>query len=323
MKLVYWLQFEGPAIANLAAEHGDVDFVEVRSHDEAVAELLDADAFVVAGPYYSGAVAEAVNRAAPRLRWIQSSSIGTDKFEKSGVPDGVIFTNAAGLKGRTVAEHAMALLLAQVHALPIMESYKAQKVWGRDALRSAVSSVEGTLMLLLGYGSVGVEIARKAKAFDMKVVALNRSGEGDPTADKIGTLAALDDWLEQADFLVSTLPLTQGTQHLVGAAQLRRMKPSAVLVNVGRGEVFDSVALAAALGEGRIAAACLDVFEAEPLPQSDPFWTLPNLILSPHVAGTGGPMELRFAELVSRNLTNFKAGSPMINRVELVRKLSG
>ncbi|MCK0206448.1 D-2-hydroxyacid dehydrogenase [Starkeya koreensis] len=317
MKLVFRLQFEGPAVAALAPEHPDVRFVGAGSHEQAIAELADADVFVVAGPYYEGAIAEAVNNRAPRLRWVQSSSIGTDRFEKIGLPPGVAFTTAAGLKGRTVAEHAMALLLAQVHAVPAMESYKAAGTWARDALRSHVSSVEGGLMLLLGYGSVGLEIARKAKAFDMRVVALNRTGGGKGPADRVETLAALDDWLEQADVVMSTLPLTEQTRHLIGASQLSRMKTSAVIVNVGRGEVFDGSALSRALGEGKIAAACLDVFENEPLPSSDPMWTLPNLILSPHVAGTGGPTERRFAELVSLNLSHFKAGIPLRNQVLL------
>lgn len=316
MKLVFRLQFEGPAVAALASQHKDVRFVQARTHEEAIAELPDADVFIVAGPYYEGAIAEAVNKAT-RLRWVQSSSIGTDKFEKSGLPKGVIFTTAAGLKGRTVAEHAMALLLAQVHAVPAMQAYKADKVWARDALRTEVSSVEGMLMLLLGYGSVGLEIARKAKAFDMDVVALNRSGTGEGMADEVHTLSALDHWLGKADFVVSSLPLTEQTRHLIGPAQISRMKPTAIVANVGRGEIFDQTALSEALKDQRIAAGCLDVFETEPLAPSDPMWTLPNLILSPHVAGTGGPMERRFAELVSLNLTRLKVGGALKNQTQI------
>lgn len=317
MKLLYHLQWEGKAVATLQEKHPDVRFVESTSAQETVRKLADADVFVVAGPYYPGAVSKAVTAAASNLRWIQTTSIGIDKFEEAGVPEQVAFTNAAGLKGRTVAEHTIALLLAKVHALPQMERARAAGRWARDELRSQVSSVEGKTLLLLGYGSIGREIARKAKAFDVKVVALNRSGDGTPPADAIAPITALGKWLPEADFVVCTLPLSAETNHLIGRRELSTMKPDALLVNVGRGPVVDQAALAEALRKKVIAGACLDVFETEPLPEDDPLWPQPDLILSPHVAGTGGPLARRFAELVSENLFRFKDGRPLLNEVKL------
>jgi phosphoglycerate dehydrogenase-like enzyme len=317
MKLLYHLQWEGKAVAALQAQHPDVEFVESTSAQETVRELVDADILVVAGPYYPGEVSNAASNAAPKLRWIQTTSIGTDKFEEAGVPGQVAFTSAAGLKGRTVAEHAIALLLAWVHALPQMERARAAGRWARDELRSQVSSVEGKTLLLLGYGSIGQEIARKAKAFDVKVVALNRSGAGGPPADAVAPIGALSKWLAEADFVICTLPLTAETKHLIGRQELAAMKADALLVNVGRGPVIDQAALAEALRRKEISGACLDVFETEPLPEDDPLWAHRNLILSPHVAGTGGPLAQRFAELVSENLTRFKEGRPLLNEVKL------
>jgi phosphoglycerate dehydrogenase-like enzyme len=317
MKLLYHLQWEGRAITALQAQHPDVAFVQSATAAETLRELTDADILLIAGPYYSDAVARAVNTAAPRLRWLQTTSIGTDRFEAAGVPDRLAFTNAAGLKGRTVAEHTMALLLGKVHGLPQMERARAARRWARDELRGQVSSVEGKTLLLLGYGSIGQEIARKAKAFDLTVVALNRSGQGAPPADSVAPLAALRQWLPEADFVVCTLPLCAETRQLIGRAELAAMKPDALLINVGRGPVVDQAALAEALRDKVLAGACLDVFEAEPLPEDDPLWRQPDLILSPHVAGTGGPLALRFAELVSENLTRFKQGRPLLNQVTL------
>lgn len=317
MKLLYHLQWEGKAVAALQAQHPDVRFVASTSAQETVRELADANILVVAGPYYPGEVSKAANAVVSNLRWIQTTSIGLDKFEEAGVPEQVAFTNAAGLKGRTVAEHAIALLLAKVHALPQMERARAAGRWARDELRSQVSSVEGKTLLLLGYGSIGQEIARKAKAFDMKVVALNRSGEGAPPADAIAPISALGKWLPEADFVVCTLPLSTETRHLIGHRELSTMKRDALLVNVGRGPVIDQAALAEALHKNVIAGACLDVFETEPLPEDDPLWPQPDLILSPHVAGTGGPLAQRFAELVSENLSRFKVGRPLLNEVKL------
>lgn len=319
MKLVHYLQWEGAALAPLEAQFKDVRFVATGSAAEAVTELADADAFIVAGPYYFGDVAAAVNRDAPKLRWIQTSSIGTDKFEQSGVRDGIVLTNAAGLKGRTVAEHTMAMMLGFVHAVPQMERFRAANEWGRDALRSQISCLEGLTLLILGYGSIGKDIARKAKAFDMRVVALNHSGAGDGAADIVAPIGTLDTWLAEADFVVCALPATPETERLIDARKLAIMKPTTLLVNVGRGSTVVHDALVAALRDNVIAGACLDVFEQEPLPLDDPLWKLSNIILSPHVAGTGGQAGLRFAELVTENLGRFLDGRPLTNVVKIRR----
>ena len=315
MKLLYYLQWGGKAIDGLRARHPDVRFVEATSAEETVRELVDADILVIAGSYYSGMVSKAVNTAAPRLRWMQAASIGIDKFEEGGVPGQVLFTNAAGLKGRTVAEHAIALLLGRVHALPQMERARAAGRWARDELRSQVKSIEDKTLLLLGYGSIGQEIARKAKVFDVKIIALNRSGQGGSPADVVAPISSLGRWLPEADFIVCSLPLCVETRQLIGRRELAALKPDALLVNVGRGPVIDQVALAEALETKDKFGACLDVFETEPLPDGDSLWRQPNLILSPHVAGTGGPLVQRFAKLVSDNLSHFKDGRPLLNQV--------
>lgn len=319
MKLVHYLQWEGPAIAALAPRFENVRFVATTSAADAARELADADAFVVAGPYYVGEIAAAVNTSAPKLRWIQSSSIGTDKFEKGGVPADITFTNAAGLKGGTVAEHAMALMLGFVHALPQMERYRSAMHWARDDLRSEISSLEGQTLLILGYGSIGKEIARKAKAFDMRVVALNSSGAGDGAADIVASITELDKHLPEADFIACALPSTPETEGLIDAEQLAAMKSSAILLNVGRGSTIVHGALVDALRAESIAGACLDVFEEEPLPPGDALWQLPNIILSPHVAGTGGQAGLRLAELLSENLARFLDGGALKNVVKIGR----
>lgn len=317
MKLVYFLQWEGAAISTIEPLHPDVKFVKATSAEHAAEELADADIFLVAGPYYPGAVAYAVNNNAPKLRWMHTSSIGTDKFDEGGIPNHLIFTNAAGQKGRTVGEHAMALLLGQVHALPQMERYRVANEWARDLLRHEVASVERKTLLLLGYGSIGQEVARKAKAFDLHVVALTRSGKGAPPADVVAPIEALSDWLPKADYVICSLPLAPETLHLMGPSQFAVMKSSAILVNVGRGPVIDHAALLEALREKQIAAACLDVFATEPLPLDDELWLLPNAIISPHVAGTGGPAAERLAELVSENINRFRNGHALINQMAI------
>lgn len=321
MKLVHYLPWQAATLDDLSQQFADVDFVQAQDAAHAVQELANADILVTGGPYYLGDVATAVNTHAPKLKWIQSLSIGTDIFEKGGVPNNVMFTNAAGLKGRTVAEHTMALMLGHMHAIPEMERFRQQREWGRPTLRARIDSVEDHTLLLLGYGSIGQEIARKAKAFDMNVIALNRSGsgnaDGDGPADTVAPINTLSTWLPEADFVASSLPLVPGTEKLMGAAEFALMKPSAVLINVGRGPVIDQSTLIDALRDNQIAGACLDVFEDEPLPADDPIWDAPNVIVSPHVGGTGGPIGPRFAELLGENLIRFQQGQPLRNQVKI------
>lgn len=316
MKFVHYLQWEGEALSALEPRFPDVRFVRTTTAEDAVRELADADAFAVAGPYYPGAVARAVQEGATNLRWMQTTSIGIDKFNEGGVPSDLLFTNAAGLKGSTVAEHAIALMLGIVHALPQMERYKVARRWARHDLRSQISSLEGQTMLSLGYGSIGLEVVRKAKAFDMHVVAFNSTGKGDGQADEVLPLGHMRAWLPKADFIVCSLPLASETEHLIGDAEFALMKPEAIVVNVGRGAIVDHAALLKALKENRIAGACLDVFEQEPLPDDDAFWGMENVILSPHVASSGGPLGERFAELVAENLTRFREGRSLKNIVQ-------
>jgi D-2-hydroxyacid dehydrogenase (NADP+) len=317
LKLIHFLPWQATNLDDLSTRFPDVDFVKAEDAAHAAQELVDADILVTGGPYYLGDVATAVNTHAPKLKWIQSLSIGTDIFEKGGVPSNVAFTNAAGLKGRTVAEHAMALMLAHMHAIPEMERFRQQREWGRPALRARIDSVEDHTLLLLGYGSIGQEIARKAKAFDMNVIALNRSGTGSGDADTVAPINTLSTWLSKADFVANSLPLVPGTEKLMGAVEFALMKPSAVLINVGRGPVVDQSALIDALRDNQIAGACLDVFDEEPLTEDDPIWDAPNVIISPHVGGTGGPIGPRFAELLANNLVKFLQGQPLENQVDI------
>jgi len=314
---VYLLAWDTDPIGPLKNKHSDIDFVRVTSVQGVIAELDDVDILIVAGRYYPGELAAAVHDVAPKLRWIQTASIGIDMFAKGGVPGHVIFTNAAGLKGSTVAEHAMALLLATMRALPRMEQFRAAGEWASDALRPHIASLEGKTLIAIGYGSIGREIARKAKAFDMHVIAVNRSGHGEGAADKVVAIGNLDTVLPQGDAVVVSLPLNSTTKALIGAAQFEAIKPSAILVNVGRGPVVDQTELRTAIRDGQIGAAALDVFDEEPLPSDDELWRLPNVIVSPHVGGSGGAMYERFAELVSRNIDLFHSGEPLLNQISI------
>lgn len=317
MKLVYDLIWEVDPFESTRRTLPDVSFVRISGTQDAERELADADVLVLSGRRYTEDMARIVRTGAPRLRWIQSAAVGIDLLVRHGVPDGILVTNAAGIKGTTVAEHGIALLLGLFHGLPQMERDRGARRWEHAAMRERVRSAEGMALLVAGYGSIGREVARKAKAFDMRVTAINRSGTGGPPADEVRPVARLDESLAEADAVVVALPYTEETRSLFAAPQFRAMKPSAVLVNIGRGGVVDERDLHEALASGRIAGAALDVFEDEPLPSDSPLWDAPNHIVSPHVANVGGPTYERFADLVVENIGRFLAGRPMLNVVAL------
>ena len=238
----------------------------------------------------------------PRLKWVQMMRAGveevlTDELRASPV----VLTNVAGVHSFAVAEFAILMCLA--HAKNIHESYrqKEARLWEPFS----VVSLRGKTMGIIGFGNIGRRTARVAKAFDMWVIGTRRSSTKPGKArwaDVMLPIASLDRLLAESDYVVVTVPYTPETHHLIGPHQLDVMKRDAFLVNVGRGPVVNESALAAALKQGRIAGAALDVFEEEPLPKNSPLWGLPNLIYSPHVAGHIVEYPALVRDLFVRNL---------------------
>ncbi len=255
----------------------------------------------------------------PRLKWVQMVRAGveevlTDEFRTSSV----LLTNVAGVHSFAPAESAILMCLA--HAKNIRESYrqKESRLWEPYS----VMSLRGKTMGIVGFGTIGRKTARVAKAFEMWVIGTRRSltkpGKA-RWADLMLPIANLDQLLAESDYVVVTVPYTPETHHLIGQQQLNVMKKEALLVNVGRGPVVDESALAAALKQGRIAGAALDVFEKEPLPQDSPLWDLPNLIYAPHIAGHIVEYPGLVRELFVRNLERYVKGERLSGVVDKKR----
>ncbi|MEX2451791.1 MAG: D-2-hydroxyacid dehydrogenase [Rhodospirillales bacterium] len=317
MKVLYSLTFETPIFDALMKKHPDLSCVRIDSDDDVRRECPDADVFIVAGSHYNKKVAGILNEHAKKLRWIQATSDGLDKFVIPGIPDGVMITNTSGTKGSTIAEHAMGLLIALHQCIPEFERMRVTRQWDRVTVRPKIGSIEGQTIVTAGYGTIGKEVARKAKAFDAYVIALNRSGKNDGEADEVFTVDKLRDILPKADALFMCMPFTKQTQGLIGAAELALLKPTAVVINVARGELIDTDALVAALKNGQIAGAGLDVIDPEPLPADHPLWDFENVIISPHAAAHGGPLYERMSELFADNIERFMKGEPLRNVVNL------
>jgi phosphoglycerate dehydrogenase-like enzyme len=272
---------------------------------------------------------------APDLRWVQGHFAGIDAFLDHPLLKRVTLTTTSGIHAPTIGEYVLMMMLAFAHHLPRMIEHQQRAEWPRDrwALFAPVE-LRGSTVGIVGYGSIGREVARLARAFGLRVLATKRdaariddtgwrlSGVGDASAEHVDRLYAPDtlhDMLAECDYVVLSLPLTPETRKLIDAKALQHMRPSAVIINISRGGVVDEAALVEALQNGTIGGAALDVFEQEPLPASNPLWGLPNVILSPHVSGFTLQYDNRALALFAENLRRYVDGEPLLNVVEIAR----
>jgi phosphoglycerate dehydrogenase-like enzyme len=261
---------------------------------------------------------------APRLRWVQTSSAGVGPLVKRlGLQDTeLIVTTASGIHAQPLAEFVFAALLFHTKELGRLQTDQRAHQWNRFA----GSELVGQTMAIIGPGRIGREIARIARAFRMRVVALGRdSNPARAEALGIDRIYGREDvhaMLGEADCLVVCAPLTPETEDLLGASEFSALKPGVVFVNIGRGAIVDEDALLRGLRDGRIAFAALDVFRDEPLPAESPFWDMPNVMINPHSASTVVTENAKLAELFTRNLGHYLAGefdqmSPILDKRRL------
>ncbi|HEX4951519.1 MAG TPA: D-2-hydroxyacid dehydrogenase [Blastocatellia bacterium] len=256
-------------------------------------------------------------RHAPGLRWVQLNSSGFEPYLSLRDWPGVL-TTARGITSKACAEHVLGLMLMFTRRWLHFQQRQRARAW--DRCPQIVGSLVGQTLGIVGYGTNGKALARRAKAMEMRVIAVKRTpAETPPELDKLWTVDRLDELLAQADHVAVLIPMTTETRGLMGAAQFERMKPGALLYNVSRGGIVDERALLAALQSGRLGGAALDVFEQEPLPADSPFWTLPNVIVTPHLGAAWGGMWDAAFDLFCENLRRFRAGEPLLNVADLAR----
>ena len=290
------------------------EIVVVTDEADLPAALKGADGMISSGASkYNAFVAKTVRDEGPRLRWFQTVAAGNEGFEANGVPPYMEVTSSGGHSAPVVAEHAVALLLASAHCVPEFVRATEKGVWDRSFSPRFRSFFRKTA-IVVGLGRIGLEIARKLHAFDMRVIGVTKSGTLKDGVDTCVPVSDIKSVLGEADAIMLAAPLNAGSQGLMGAAEFAAIKPGAYLVNIARGGLIDQAALRQALLDGRLAGAGIDVTVPEPLPAGDPLWTAPNLILSPHTAG-GGSAESprRLAAAVRQNLENFIAGKPLLH----------
>ena len=254
----------------------------------------------------------ALLESCPRLRVVSSCSVGLDHVDlAAAAARGIPVGHTPGVLTETTADLAFALLLAAARRIPEADrfardgSWTSARLWEPDLLLGR--DVHGATLGIVGLGAIGCAVARRAAGFGMRVLGWSRSGR----AVSGVTLVSLEHVLRESDFVSVHVALTDETRGLLGAAALGRMKRGAILVNTTRGGVVDEGALVAALRDGRLAAAGLDVFEREPVPQESPLRALPNVVLTPHIGSASVATRERMAALAVENLLAGLEGRPL------------
>ena len=253
--------------------------------------------------------------AAPKLRWLQVFNAGIDHpvFQRF-VANGVRLTTAAGSSAEPIAQTALAGLLMLARGFPHWLEAQARRAWEPIPVASTPMELRGQTLLVFGLGAIGSELARLARVFGMRVIGVRRSPAApDDPVDELHPPARLLELLPRADWLALTCALTDLTRGVIDAEALALLPRGAHVLNVARGGVVDEPALIAALREGRIAGAYLDVFAEEPLPSASPLWTLPNVIVTPHNSAASRGSEQRQTEIFLRNLERYGRGEPLQN----------
>lgn len=252
---------------------------------------------------------------APELRWVQSFSAGVEHWPLDKIRRReIVLTNGAGVFAIPIAEWVLTALLMIVKRVHALHDAQREHRWSNE-LR--LDELCGKTLLILGTGGIGREIARRAAAFDMRIWGSSRSGAPVEHIERIVSGTGWRELLPEADFVASTLPLTDATRGSFGVAELRLMKPSAWLLNVGRGATIDEPALLQALRDGAIGGAAIDAWTTEPLPADDPAWTTPNLIIWPHHSGSSPENTRRGLALFAENAGRFVNGQELLNQVDL------
>lgn len=329
MKLVCYPALDPSRAARLQSAVPSWTVVQAADVADAAAAIADADCFF-------GKITPTLLAAAERLRWIQSPTASLEHYVFDElVQHRCTLTNMRGIFSDVIADHVLGYLLCFARNLHTYLRQQQQAVWKpvgekQDTGQNFVSG-PGTIsgadrahlhlgdctLGIVGLGAIGAEIAKRAAAFEMRIMAVDpRRTDCPPEVTSLCDMSGLDELLATSDFVVIAAPHTPETAGLFDRAKLRQMKRTAFLINIGRGAIVKLDDLVAALEAGEIAGAALDVFEIEPLPPEHALWRMPNVILTPHVAAASTRIAERHLQVLLRNVVHFDRGEPLVNVVD-------
>jgi phosphoglycerate dehydrogenase-like enzyme len=290
----------------------DVRVIASADAAELAKAAPEADA-ILNGEFKDPALFKGVFPLATKARWVHTLSAGVEHvLTPAIIASPIPMTNGRGVFRRPLGEWAVSAMLHFQYCHRRLIRQQEQGIW--EAFD--IEELHGTTVGIVGYGGLGSAAAERAKAFGCKIVALRRKPLSDPLIDHAYTRDTLLEMMAACDFIVCSAPSTPETRGMIGAREIAAMKPSAVVINIGRGPVIDERALIAALEQGRIRGAALDVFEVEPLPAGHPFYTLKNVLLSPHSADHTVGWQNRAVDFFLENFARFYKGEPLENVVD-------
>jgi len=308
-------QIPADSVAALRARFPHIEFVHATADEERARGLEACDAA------YTWILRPAEFANAPKLRWLHTPAVAVETL---CLPElfakGVVVSNTRGVQAVPIAEHTLAVVLALSKQLPLVLAHQRNAHWAQNDFIGARLPwlLRGRTLGLIGVGTIGAEIASRARAFGMRVVGLRRRTRqaAVPAVDLMFGPEQLAAFLSQTNVLVIAAPLTPQTLKLIGAAQIAALPRGAVIVNVGRAKIVDTDALIAALHSGHLGGASLDVYPQEPLPPDHPLWACPNVILTPHTSGFRQGHWQEVGDLFAENLARFERGEAPRFRVE-------
>jgi D-2-hydroxyacid dehydrogenase (NADP+) len=251
------------------------------------------------------------------LRWLQTAGAGVNSLLTPELRESeLVVTNASGIHAEPIAEHMFGMLLVLTRRLATAREQQQARRWRGYDFNANVELLAGKTLGVLGVGAIGGQAAKIGRAFGMRVIGFRRSGEPHPHVDRMYAPEERLEFFRESDVIMNSLPLTEKTRRAVSWEELAAMKPEAVLINTGRGATVHTAALTAALREGRIRAALLDVTDPEPLPGDHPLWTMENVFITPHYSGSHPGYTRRADRIFLENLRRYMAGEPLINVVD-------
>jgi phosphoglycerate dehydrogenase-like enzyme len=315
MKALLLADFGAPYYPAIREAHPGLELVEAYTNEDILAEIGSAE--VVFG-YLT---AEQFS-AAKNLNWIQTLDAGMEGLFNavpSIVDSDVEITNSRGAGAPMIGEHGVALMLALARQFPRFSADKSAHKWDQDGALGVVEYLGNKTCGIVGLGKSGREIGWRAKALGMTVIAVDEQPvDGDPIVEDVWGTSRLNDLLRQSDYVVVTAPYTAKNENMIGADELALMKSTARIVVTSRGRLVEHNALVAALKSGGIAGAGLDTTIVEPLPADNELWDLPNVIITPHIAGNSEQAHLdkRTVDLFAENLGRYVSGQPLVNVVD-------
>ena len=306
----HWWALNDEAVAGFREAAGDARFVVARGREALAREIADADGLV-------GGLPRDLFAEAKRLKWVQTYSAGVEAYHQwpQFVDSEVVLTNCKIVQGPTIADHAMGMLLAFTRGLAHYIPARTKEEWDRSP--EGLIELEGKTAVVIGFGGIGSEIARRARAFGMNVIGV------DPKDIPAGAAGGrmiypdqLDEVLPEADVVFVAAPHTRASEGMIGPRQFELMKKGSYFIAVSRGKLYDMPSLVKALDSRKLAGAGVDVTDPEPLPKGHPLWEFPNVIITPHIASQSPGSRARRLAVVRNNIERFVQGRPLLNVVD-------